>query len=291
MPQPRREQAPNYLENCPPITPAGQVALARRGWALAGDAVQGYKCRVKNLPSVARRTVPLDKPTHPDAVIFDFDGVIVDSEPIHLQCFAETLGPLGIALTARDYYAKYLGFDDHDCYATVLQDNGREADEAMIAELIVRKCGLTKQMYRQSVPVIPGAVALVGTLDAAGVPLAICSGAMREEIDLAAGRLGVLDRFTVVVAQKDVARGKPDPEGYVRALEQLRSGHAGPIRPACCVAIEDTAAGVQSARAAGVKVLALTGSSPAEELAAADAVVDSLGEVDLPRLSRLLYTW
>ena len=222
-----------------------------------------------------------------DAVIFDFDGVIVDSEPVHWAGFARVLRARGIALSWDDYRERYLGYDDHDCFLAVCADHGRPLDEAGVAALTAAKTAAVREVLAASVEALPGAVALIGALRAAGVPLAICSGALRPEIEIAALRVGVLDRFAVVVAAEDVMAGKPDPSGYALALERLRAATARPLGAVRSLAIEDSPAGIEAARRAGLRVLAVTTSYPASALTAADAVVTSLADVTVQQLAAL----
>jgi beta-phosphoglucomutase len=219
-----------------------------------------------------------------DAIIFDFDGVIVDSEPIHLACFAAVLRERGIALAREDYYAKYLGFDDHDCFKAVCANSGIDAGEGEIAAMTTRKTLLVQRALRESTKAQPGAAELISSIAAAGVPLAICSGALRGEIDLAAQAIGVLQYFAAIVSARDVARGKPDPQGYKMALQCLIDVAGRPLEPHKCAAIEDAPAGIQAARGAGLKVLAVATSYPPQALAAADKVVASLADVNLSML-------
>ena len=223
-----------------------------------------------------------------DALIFDFDGVVVDNEPVHLRCFQEALRPLGVELTRTDYYGRYLGYDDHDCFAAVLRDQGRDHTEALLAELTRRKTQVIKQAYAESVQPQPGAVELIRSAAAAGLPLAVCSGALREEIDLAARTIGVADCFTIIVSADDVAHGKPDPEGYRLALKRLAGACGRKLAAANCVVVEDAPAGIQAAKEAGMNVLAVTTSYAADQLAAADRVVNSLADVSLQALQELI---
>jgi beta-phosphoglucomutase len=211
-----------------------------------------------------------------DAVVFDFDGVIADSEPVHCAGFARVVAGLGVTLTWELYAERYLGYDDHDAFAAILADHGLVADERRLAELTRAKSAAVQEVLASSATAMPGAVALIGALADAGVPLAICSGALRCEVEIAARRIGVLDRFTAVVAAEDVGAGKPDPEGYRLALERLRAASAAPLPPGRCVAIEDTPAGIASARGAGMRVLGVAVSYPATALHEADAVVPTL---------------
>jgi len=223
-----------------------------------------------------------------DALIFDFDGVVVDSEPIHLRCFRQVLAPHGITLTREQYYGGYLGFDDHDCFLAAFRDAGKEVAEPQIPELVAAKSDLIRRAYAASVPAQPGAVDLIRGAAAREIPLAVCSGALREEIVLAARTLGVLEHFAVIVSPEDVERGKPDPQGYLRTLDRLREITGRPLRAEQCIAVEDSIAGIEAARAAGMGVLALTASYPREKLTAADRVVDSLAEVTVESLEELL---
>jgi beta-phosphoglucomutase len=211
-----------------------------------------------------------------DAIIFDFDGVIVDSEPIHLACFGAVLAQRGIQLTREDYYSKYLGFDDHDCFQAVCAANGLGAREADIAAMTAQKTLLVKQALRDSSKAQPGAKELISSAAAAGIPLAICSGALREEIELAATAIGVLQYFSTIVSAKDVARGKPDPQGYALALNRLIAATGRPLDPARSLAIEDAPAGITAAHGARLKVLAVATSYPPKDLAQADRVAESL---------------
>ena len=211
-----------------------------------------------------------------DALIFDFDGVVVDSEPVHLQCFQRVLETVGLTLTERDYYQKYLGYDDHDCLLVAARDAGIELAEGKIDELTAAKTQLVQRAFAESIRPLPGAVDLIRAAAAAGVPLAVCSGALRDEIDLASRTIGVRECFRIIVAARDVARGKPDPEGYLLARSRLADATGQAIRAARCVVVEDSPAGIDAAKAAGMKVLAVTNSYAAEHLAAADRIVDSL---------------
>ena len=122
-------------------------------------------------------------PTGPRAVIFDFDGVIADSEPLHLAAFQRTLAAEGITLTAADYYARYLGFDDHDAIVTALVEAGRAALPVYVRGLMGRKAEAFLALVRADVRVFPGVSDFVHAA-AARVPLAIASGALRHEIEL-----------------------------------------------------------------------------------------------------------
>ncbi len=214
-----------------------------------------------------------------DAMIFDFDGVVVDSEPIHLACFGDVLAGCGIELTSEDYYSKYLGFDDHDCFAAVMADNGRQVDERQIADMTGRKTLLVQQAFAESIRPLPGAIELMRAARSAGAGLGICSGALREEILLAGRTVGIIELVDVVVSAEDVQAGKPDPEGYILALKLLGEKLTRPINPSATWVVEDSPAGVQAGKDAGMNVLAVTNSYDRPALADADRLVASLTEI------------
>lgn len=223
-----------------------------------------------------------------DALIFDFDGVIVDSEPVHLVCFRQVLADNDISLTQEDYYTKYLGFDDHDCFLAVAADNGVTFTEQQVAEMTEAKTVLVQKIFSKSIQPLPGAVEFIAEAASRGVPMAVCSGALREEIKLASQTIGILEHFAEIIAAEDVAHGKPDPEGYRLALSKLCDKTGRTLKAETCVVVEDSPAGIEAAKAAGMKVLAITNSYAAEMLTGADMVADSLVDVAPESLNDLL---
>lgn len=221
------------------------------------------------------------------AIIFDFNGVIVDDEPLHLELFRRVLGEESITLTDEDYHAKYLGYDDRGCFTAALNDAGRtglSANAAFIAELIERKAGYYREAIEARFLLFPGAVELVKKL-AAKFPMAIASGALRGEIEVVLTRGGIRDCFKEIIASEDVTACKPDPEGYVMALAALNSGRQEPIQPNECLVIEDSIAGIEAAKLAGMQCLAVTNSYKADELAAADWIVATLVNCDVEAMA------
>ena len=223
-----------------------------------------------------------------DALIFDFDGVIVDSEPVHLATFQEVLRTEGINLSRDDYYEKYLGFDDYDCFKAVAADYDMTFNDAKIRELTQTKTQLVLKQFQTSVRALPGAVDLIRRAAENGVPMAICSGSLREEIQLASETIGVRDCFQVIVAAEDVHKGKPDPEGYRLALRQLAQFATDAPKPSNTVVIEDSPAGIESASILGIKVLAVSTSYPVSELSGANRIVTSLADVTPEELDKMV---
>lgn len=225
------------------------------------------------------------------AILFDFNGVLVDDEPIHLEMFQRVLAEEGVALAAEDYYARYLGLDDRGCFAAVLEAAGENAAAPRLMRLIARKASYYQERVRErGYPLFPGAIELVESLAAAGRMLGVVSGALREEVEGALRQASVERRFKVLVTAEDVAEGKPDPEGYRRALEELNALPPLPerlIHPHEVLAIEDSPAGLAAASAAGLLTLGVAHTYPARELQAADAVAGRLAGLGLEELERL----
>lgn len=212
------------------------------------------------------------------AVIFDCDGVIVDSEPHHLKAFKEVLAEEGITLTTEDYYSKYLAMDDKGCFETILRANNRPVDNKILKKLIIQKMEIYRRLSQQELILYPGVVDLVKKL-AGQYRLAIASGAFRGEVKFALDKGGMRDAFPVLVTAQDVRNGKPHPEAFQTALAQINQRDpvpSPPIRPDECLVIEDSLHGIEGAKGAGMKCLAVTNSYPKEKLTHADLVVNSL---------------
>jgi beta-phosphoglucomutase len=214
------------------------------------------------------------------AVIFDFNGVLVDDERVHYELFREVLEPEGVTLTPAQYHQVYLGYDDRACFEHALADVGQEASRSRVDALIARKAERYEQVAAQGLRFFPGASACVTAL-AGRYPLAVCSGALRREIEYGLTRMQVRDRFETIVSAEDTTRCKPDPQGYLLAWEALR-GAAIPGRQSLkarhCMVVEDSLAGLASAKGAGMRAVGISHTYPPDELrdAGADKVVDSL---------------
>lgn len=220
------------------------------------------------------------------AIVFDFDGVIADSEPLHLKAFQQALAPEGIELTAADYYARYLGYDDVGLFEALARDRAMAMSGDEIAGLVVRKGERMQALLRSGSVLFPGATEFIREA-AAAVPIAIASGAMRHEIDEVIDAAGMADLFATIVAAGDTPQSKPSPEPYRLALDRLRTAVGREIDPRRAVAIEDSRWGLESAHGAGLRLVGVTNSYPAHELAGAELVVDSLLALTLPALERL----
>jgi beta-phosphoglucomutase len=173
-----------------------------------------------------------------------------------------------------------MGFDDRDAFREAFRAKGIVLDDANLAKLVAAKSGAFLRGLRDGVTAYPGAVSLIESLRAAGLPLALCSGALRSDIAPILSQLGVARRFDVIVSADDVHRSKPDPESYVLAFARLAKRHPTLLTvPEKSVAVEDTPAGIRSAKGAGLRVLAVTNSYGPGDLAEADWIAESLESV------------
>lgn len=206
-----------------------------------------------------------------EAVVFDFNGTLADDEPILQSIFTELLARHGVRLTAERYYRDLAGLSDSEIAARGLALGGGRADPAAAAALVRDKGLLYRERVAHRSPLRPGAAALVRAL-ATRVPVGVVSGAPRADVETVLSGEGLLDRLTVLVCAEDVRAGKPDPEGYLRALDVL-----APVPPGAVVAIEDSLAGIDAAKRAGMRCLAVRGTAPESARAArADGVLDDL---------------
>ena len=222
------------------------------------------------------------------AVIFDFNGIIVDDEPIHFELLRRVLDEEGIILTEEEYYARYLGFDDRGAFTAAYREHAQPLRQPKLDELIERKAAYYQEDIKTKMKVFPGVEGLIRLL-ARKLPLAIASGALKNEIQMILSSIGLLNAFRAIVSAEDVSRGKPEPEIFVKALAQLNTSLNGEpaIGAGECLVIEDSKEGIRGARHAGMKCLAVTNSHPRELLAEADSIIDSLEGVSLPQLEAI----
>jgi beta-phosphoglucomutase len=226
------------------------------------------------------------------AILFDFDGVILDSEEYHYEAFQRVFEEEGVSLTRESYYRNCLGFNDVECFRWGLKGT-RKIDEAGgIGALTDRKAVYFEELLEKEMRFFPGVCEFIR---AAGkkYPLAVTSMARRGEIEVALSRAGLSDLFHLIVSGEDVEKTKPDPEAYEKTLNLLNAhlsltGTEREIRPEQCLVIEDSSAGIQSAKAAGMNVLALAQTEEPDRLKeTADQVLLSLEGVSLEEVEAL----
>ena len=222
------------------------------------------------------------------AVIFDFNGVLVDDEAVHFALFREVLHQEKVTITERDYHERYLGYDDRGCFEAALLDAGQNANGERLDRLIAQKAGRYVEIASQGLRFFAHAAETLGAV-AAHWPVAICSGALRPEIEFALAQLGRLDQIVAIISAEDTQKGKPDPEGYRLALAALRA-HTYDRLPSSqqhalrelealnCLVIEDSLAGIVSAKRAGMRAVGVPNTYTADQLrqAGADDIIDGL---------------
>ncbi len=213
------------------------------------------------------------------AFFFDFDGVIADSEPLHFRAFAEVLGPLGMSVSWEEYVRDLIGFDDRDVIRKVHERAGRAADAAEVKRLMTLKAErLAWLAEREPPPLYPGVPELLDGLRRIG-GVGLCTGAVRSDIEVILRGTGLESKFDVIVTADDVPTGKPDPAGYRLAKTRLAARRGDEPGDLAGVAVEDTPAGINAARLASLRVLAVATTHSKADLAGADRVVSRLTEV------------
>jgi beta-phosphoglucomutase len=222
------------------------------------------------------------------AVIFDFDGVIADTEPVHFKAFNEVLGRYGIEVSKEAYYREYLGYSDHDCFETIKKENPDKIGKTSLKSLMQQKSKSYLAYIKDQSCVIDHVSDFLRMLADNNLLIAICSGGLRNEIETVLLKARLHDFFEVIVSANEVKKGKPDPEGFVLALQILNSNHPGKtIKAGDCVVVEDSHWGLEAAAAAGMHTVAVTNSYAKDELAAAEMIVNNLGQVTIEELQAL----
>jgi beta-phosphoglucomutase len=221
------------------------------------------------------------------AIVFDFDGVIADSEPLHLKAYQQALAAEGLLLDREEYFARYLGYDDVGMLQALARDRRLAWTDRHITALVARKGVKLQAMLEGDQVLFPGAADFVRAA-AAAVPIAIASGALRHEIVQIVDAAGLGGLFTAVVASGDTPESKPSPAPYLLAFERLQDAAGKPLDRQRCVAIEDSVWGLESARGAGLRCVGVTTSYPAAELTGAELVVGGLDALSLPMLEDLV---
>ncbi len=213
------------------------------------------------------------------AIVFDFDGVIANSEPLHFRAYRDVLAQAGVALAEKDYYARYLGYDDVGAFAQIARDRSIAWTREQIARLVRQKAMLMEELEASQSVLFPGAADAIRRV-AAVWPLAIASGALRPEIERVLQHEDLARYFVAVVGAEDTAASKPAPDPYLRAVELLSRETRTVLQAAQCVAVEDSRWGLESAKAAGLRTVAVTHTYGAESL-------DDVAEYVLPNLGSL----
>jgi beta-phosphoglucomutase len=221
------------------------------------------------------------------AVIFDFDGVIADSETLHLRAFNEVLAPFGLELTEKDYYKTYLGLTDADCFKELTQKHQAIFKDTSVETLLKKKKTAFGKLAKTEADIIDGVREFLEMLRKNKIPMAICSGALQQEIELVLEGAALSDYFDMIVSAEQVKRGKPFPDGFLLALKKLNENSKEEIKAKQCIVVEDSHWGLEAAKRAGMHTIAVTNSYDAKQLSMAEKVVAKLSQLAIPDLKKL----
>lgn len=220
----------------------------------------------------------------PRALLFDFDGVLVNSEPLHFFAFQDVLRAEQIDLSETEYYQNLIGFDDRGAFKYIFEKHGRNLDPKTFLRVMTRKKEqMMEQIRSRKYQALPGVEEFVRGLWR-HYPLAVCSGALREEVETMLDGINLRDCFSVVVAAEDVALGKPDPQGYMITTRLISERIKKNLKPADCLIIEDAPPVIRSVRAVGFPVLGVATSHPIEKLAEANWATHTLCPDEVQKL-------
>jgi HAD superfamily hydrolase (TIGR01509 family) len=210
----------------------------------------------------------------PRGIVFDFDGVLADTEHLHLRAYQDVFARRGWTLDEQAYFGRYLGYDDEDLLRLYARDQRIAMDDVLLGALLDEKTAVYERRIETGDVLYPSAPGVVRAL-APHFKLAIASGSRRPEILHIVRAAGLMNMFTTIVSADDVMNSKPSPEPYLAAAQGLG------LDPRACLAIEDSHWGIDSARTAGLRTIALTTTSPASVLRAANRIVSRIDDVTL----------
>lgn len=216
------------------------------------------------------------------AVLFDFDGVLADSERLHYEALAHVLREMGLGLSWEEFKRGCIGVPDWDAVQWALKRNGVD-DEELVAEVLKRKTQIYDAWLTERLKVADGMADVVKVL-AQNFPLAIASGSFRHQIEAVLSREGVLELFAVIVSCEDYERGKPDPTPFLMAMERLNEIVSPPLKPHECLVVEDSPAGIKAARNAGMLCVAVRSYYDDEALKDADFILNDLRGLLMPEV-------
>lgn len=226
------------------------------------------------------------------AVLFDFNGVIINDEYLHEKLLNDLLVEENLRPKEGEYWQICLGRSDRACIADLLKIRGRAVSDEYLNELVARKSRAYQLQLEQieALPIYPGLDDLIFQLRAAQVKMAIVSGAERAEIEMVLNRANLAQHFSVIIAGNEITHSKPDPEGYLMAIDRLNMEFADlHLLPQNCLVIEDTPAGIEAAKRAGISVVGIANTYPFHFMQRqANWAVDYLTEIELDRVKDVL---
>ena len=225
------------------------------------------------------------------AVLFDFNGVVINDEAIHEKLLGQIMIEENLRPKAEEFRQVCLGRSDRACLKALFESRGRILSDTALDKLIERKSIAYRQELDslEKLPIYPGVQDLIFNLRAAQLKMAVVSGAVRSEIELVLSKSQLLENFSVIVAGDDIPVSKPEPDGYLFAIDQLNQQHPGlGLKPSECIAIEDTFAGITAAKNAGIAVVGVANTYPFHMLQRrANWTVDYLTDLELDRVRQI----
>ncbi len=217
------------------------------------------------------------------AVLFDFDGVIVNSEPLHFLAFHDVLKAEHVELTEEEYYREMIGFDDTGAFRHIFQFHHQPLEPRVLLRLLTHKSEVMMELIRsRKHEALPGAAELIRSLWR-DYPLAICSGALHEEIEVMLEGISLRDCFRTIVAAEDVTVGKPDPQGYLLSAHKLSEKMTRALKPGECLIVEDAPTVIRSVKSIGFPTLAVATTYPLEKLSDATYAVQTLNPSEVKK--------
>ena len=225
------------------------------------------------------------------AVLFDFNGVIIKDEAIHQQLIEEILLAENLRPSVQEYREICLGRSDRICISELLKRRGRVVTENYLTQIVTRKTQAYQLQLEklEKLPIYPGLEDLIFKIRVAQLPMGVVSGALRCEVELVLNRIQLTQHFSVIVAGDDIKVSKPEPDGYLFAVERLNQQYPNlKAQAADCLAIEDTPAGIEAAKRAGMQVVGVANTYPFHMLQRqANWTVDYLHDLELERVQQV----
>lgn len=225
------------------------------------------------------------------AVLFDFNGVIVNDEAIHEKIIDQLMLDENLQLKRGEFREICLGRSDRACITELLQRRGRYLPETYLDRLLLGKAKAYQEKINslETLPIYAGLAEFIDKIRVSGLKMAVVSGAMRSDIELVLERAGLAANFELIVAGDDLRASKPEPDGYLLAVELLNQKYPGlNLQPIECLALEDTFAGIEAAKKAGIQVAGVTHTYPFHMIQRqANWTVDYFADVELDRVAAL----
>jgi beta-phosphoglucomutase family hydrolase len=212
------------------------------------------------------------------AVLFDLDGTLLDNNEVHYKAWKKYLKDNGKEISDEDFKENISGRTNQDAVEHIY-DKKMSQEEA--EKYYLKKEEIYREMYKPDIKAIPGLEKFLEDLDKHDVTMAIATSGIQVNIDFMFEHVPIKQYFDKIINSNDIEKGKPDPEIFLKTAEELG------ILPENCVVFEDSIAGVQSGKAAGMKVVALTTTHTKEELGEADLVIDDYRAIDFEKLTSI----